>query len=231
MTISMSASIYLLEAMTDQPQCDSGRPCSRCVENGYECIVDEDNDLRRRGALKRKAEMMEQDRELLIQLVTALRGSNERHISHLVNMIRSHASLQEIREYITDHLKLGTIEDTSEVKEFRRQIRHLLDSEGPAFESRKAQRVAHSRSFNVPAKPWTTVQCNSSLVSELVSLWFTWNHSMFPCIDRSLFVRDMRAGNVDCQYCSPFLVNAILADACVSDPSILRWLTILMMEL
>lgn len=24
----------------------------------------------------------------------------------------------------------------------------------------------------------------------------------------------MRAGNVVCQYCSPFLVNAILADAC-----------------
>ncbi|RHZ50748.1 hypothetical protein CDV55_100686 [Aspergillus turcosus] len=158
--------------------------------------------------------MMEQDRELLIQLVSALRGSNERHVSHLVNMIRSHASLQEIREYITNHLKLGTIEDTSEVKEFRRQIRRLLDLEGPASESQKAQRVAHSRSFNVPAKPWTMVRCNSSFVSELVSLWFTWNHSMFPCIDRSLFLRDMRAGNVVCQYCSPFLVNAILADAC-----------------
>ncbi|KAG2014428.1 hypothetical protein GB937_006653 [Aspergillus fischeri] len=200
--------------MTDQTQCDSGRPCARCFENSIECIVDESNDLRRKGALKRKAAMMEQDQELLIQLVSALRGSNERHVSHLVNMIRSHASLQEIREYITDHLKLGTIEDTSEVTEFRRQIRFLLDVEGPAFESRKAQQVAHPRSFNVPAKPWTVVQCNNAFVSELVSLWFTWNHSMFPCIDRSLFVRDMRAGNVVCQYCSPFLVNAILADAC-----------------
>lgn len=160
--------------------------------------------------------MMEQDRELLIQLVSALRGSNERHVSHLVNMIRSHASLQEIREYITSHLKLGTIEDTSEVKEFRRQIRRLLDLEGPASESQKAQRVAYLCSFNVPAKLWMMVRCNSSFVLELVSLWFTWNHSMFPCIDRSLFVRDMRAGNVVCQYCSPFLVNAILADACVS---------------
>ncbi|KAH1427858.1 hypothetical protein KXV37_004859 [Aspergillus fumigatus] len=106
--------------------------------------------------------MMEQDQELLIQLVSALRGSNERHVSHLVNMIRSHASLQEIREYITDHLKLGTIEDTSEVTEFRRQIGFLLDVEGPAFESRKAQRVAHPRSLNVPAKPWTVIQCNNA---------------------------------------------------------------------
>ncbi|KAL5692463.1 hypothetical protein EMGR_006057 [Emarellia grisea] len=77
-------------------------------------------------------------------------------------MIRSHASLQEIREYITDHLKLGTIEDTSEVTEFRRQIGFLLDVEGPAFESRKAQRVAHPRSLNVPAKPWTVIQCNNA---------------------------------------------------------------------
>ncbi|GFF38363.1 hypothetical protein IFM51744_03774 [Aspergillus udagawae] len=200
--------------MADQTQCDSGRPCARCFEDGVECIVDEGSDLRRKGALKRKAAMMEQDQELLIQLVSALRGSNERHVSHLVNMIRSHASLQEIREYITDHLKLGTIEDTSEVQGLRRQIRLLLDLEGPAFESRKTQRVAHSRSFNVPAKPWTVIQCSSAFVSELVSLWLTWNHSMFPCIDRSLFVRDMRAGNVVCQYCSPFLVNAILADAC-----------------
>ncbi|GIJ86303.1 hypothetical protein Asppvi_005190 [Aspergillus pseudoviridinutans] len=185
--------------MTDQTQCDSGRPCARCFENGMECIVDESNDLRRKGALKRKAAMMEQDQELLIQLVSALRGSNERHVSHLVNMIRSHASLQEIREYITDHLELGTIEDTPEVKEFRRQIRLLLDLEGPALESRNTQRVAHSRSFNVPAKPWTAIQCSTAFVSELVSLWFTWNHSMFPCIDRSLFLRDMRAGNVQAQ--------------------------------
>lgn len=81
--------------MTDQTQCDSGRPCAHCFENSIECIVDESNDLRRKGALKRKAAMMEQDQELLIQLVSALRGSNERHVSHLVNMIRSHASLQE----------------------------------------------------------------------------------------------------------------------------------------
>ncbi|GIC89117.1 fungal specific transcription factor domain-containing protein [Aspergillus udagawae] len=148
--------------MADQTQCDSGRPCARCFEDGVECIVDEGSDLRRKGALKRKAAMMEQDQELLIQLVSALRGSNERHVSHLVNMIRSHASLQEIREYITDHLKLGTIEDTSEVQGLRRQIRLLLDLEGPAFESRKTQRVAHSRSFNVPAKPWTVIQCSSA---------------------------------------------------------------------
>lgn len=138
--------------MTDQTQCDSGRPCAHCFENSIECIVDESNDLRRKGALKRKAAMMEQDQELL------------------VNMIRSHASLQEIREYITDHLKLGTIEDTSEVTEFRRQIGFLLDVEGPAFESRKAQRVAHPRSLNVPAKPWTVIQCNNAFVSELISL-------------------------------------------------------------
>ncbi|RHZ46510.1 fungal specific transcription factor domain-containing protein [Aspergillus thermomutatus] len=188
----LPASIDLLEAMTDRT---------------HSVTVDD-------RALKRKVETMEQDQELLIQLVSALRDSNGHHVSHLVNMIRSHASLQEIREYITDHLQLGTIKDTSEVKELRRQLRLLLDLEGPALESHKAQRVAHTRPFSVPAKPWTMVQCNSAFVSELVSLWFTWNHPMFPCIDRSLFVRDMRAGNLACQYCSPFLVNAILADAC-----------------
>lgn len=160
----LTSSVDFLEAMTDQTQCDSGRPCARCFENSIECIVDESNDLRRKGALKRKAAMMEQDQEHLIQLVSALRGSNERHVSHLVNMIRSHASLQEIRDYITDHLKLGTIEDTSEVTEFRRQIGFLLDVEGPAFESRKAQRIAHPRSLNVPAKPWTVIQCNNAFV-------------------------------------------------------------------
>lgn len=49
-----------------------------------------------------------------------------------------------------------------------------------------------------------------------MSLYFTWDHPQLYVLDRETFLDDMIAGDLDSQYCSPFLVNVILARACVS---------------
>lgn len=54
------------------------------------------------------------------------------------------------------------------------------------------------------------------MVSRLVSLWFTWFHPFLNWLDRDLFLRDMKSGDLKAQFCSPILVNAMLAVACVS---------------
>lgn len=66
----------------------------------------------------------------------------------------------------------------------------------------------------VPAKSWTSVTDDDNLVSHLISLYFTWEHVFFVRMDRRLFLQDMIAGRLT--FCSPLLVNAILAHGTVS---------------
>lgn len=69
--------------------------------------------------------------------------------------------------------------------------------------------------FDLPAKPWTEVTEDDHFVSHLVSLYFTWEHAACHVIDREVFLEDMKNGELDSQCCSPLLVNALLATACV----------------
>lgn len=146
-----------------------------------------------------------------------LREAGNRRVIQLLNLIRSNASLDEVRLYIDEQLGRDDLEHTPELEDVRTEIRRLAQSN---VQSRRrvldVNRLADTPVYNVPAKPWTRLSDDDSFVSHLVSLWFTWFHPTYNWIDRNLFIKDMQAGNLDCQYCSPFLVNIILADACVS---------------
>ena len=71
----------------------------------------------------------------------------------------------------------------------------------------------------VPAKPWTTVTEDDDLVSHLVSLYLAWDYPVNGFLDADVLLRYMRRGDVTSELCSPFLVNAMLANACVCFPS------------
>lgn len=68
--------------------------------------------------------------------------------------------------------------------------------------------------YSVPAAPWTSFIDDNDLVSHLVSLYATWEHLFFDGIVLELFIRDMQEQNLASHFCSPFLVNCILATAC-----------------
>lgn len=70
--------------------------------------------------------------------------------------------------------------------------------------------------IEVSANPWTSITDDDDFVSHLISLYFTWQHSILNYLDRDLFLRDMRSRELSTHFCSPFLVNSILAVACVS---------------
>jgi hypothetical protein len=72
----------------------------------------------------------------------------------------------------------------------------------------------------IQAAPWTSVTQDTALISDLISLFFEWYHPVNECIIHSLFLRDMRTGKVDADFCSPFLVNSILAAACAYSDTI-----------
>ncbi|PSK59276.1 hypothetical protein B9Z65_3600 [Elsinoe australis] len=71
-----------------------------------------------------------------------------------------------------------------------------------------------------PITSWTEVTSDPKLITHLLNMYFTWHYSYFTCLSRSLFYKDFLLGrqpNDVCrnpQYCSPLLVNAMLALGC-----------------
>ncbi|KAI9830707.1 MAG: hypothetical protein M1826_004536 [Phylliscum demangeonii] len=82
--------------------------------------------------------------------------------------------------------------------------------------------VATAPYLSVPARPWTQITDDDDFVSHLVSLYFTWDQPFHGTVEMESFLDGMRSVNADgsirpsmcSQFCSPPLVNAILAKAC-----------------
>lgn len=99
-------------------------------------------------------------------------------------------------------------------------MRHLINVEGPTPVFRRKVMDIHylcdEAPCTVPADPWTKVTADEDLVSHLVSLYFAWDWPVSPFLDKEVFLRHMRRAEIGSEFCSPFLVNAVLSNACVS---------------
>ncbi|RMJ27952.1 Transcription factor [Aspergillus sp. HF37] len=209
------------ECKTRKQRCRGGPPCENCVKAGSECVVDETTDKRRKVADKRKVADLEDKESLLFDLVRILRHSDSAKSAQLLDLIRSNASLREIRSFLDVQLDRSTLERTPELLEAQSRLTAYPENKPPVPERpvvMDIRRLVDIPPFSVPARPWTTVTSDDGLVSHLVSLWLAWCHPVWNCLDRDLFIRDMQAAKLDCKLCSPFLVNCILAEAsCLCD--------------
>lgn len=160
-----------------------------------------------------------------------MRSSEPSQVAQLLDLIRSNASLNEIAAAISENIRqlrdkghsdpqvpAGLEEAVAHVNQMQR-----LSSE--SYSRRKfvtLQDLCDVPLFEVPAKPWTDVTDDSHFVSHLASLYFTWSHPSCQFIDQELFLAHMMAGDLNSRFCSPFLVNSLLAVACVrSDTALL----------
>lgn len=69
-----------------------------------------------------------------------------------------------------------------------------------------------SHEMKVPPGTWTTVSADSGLVSHLLALYFCWEYPTFASLSKEHFMKDFLSGRN--RYCSPILVNALLALGC-----------------
>lgn len=71
-----------------------------------------------------------------------------------------------------------------------------------------------------PITSWTMVTDDPELVVHLLSMYFTWHYTYFTTLSKTLFYRDFMLGRPPSEakrktyYCSPLLVNAMLALGC-----------------
>ncbi|KAJ5097012.1 hypothetical protein N7456_007733 [Penicillium angulare] len=196
-------------------KCSGGTPCDQCQKSGLDCSVDEEGDQRRKKVLKRKFDSLSERGKLLDRLVSTLQETDRNRAAQIMNLIRSHASLEEVQSFMDDIMDQPLLEKTPELVDICSGVRELAEThKRTALENHDQQRLSETVMLQVPAHPWTAVTNDSEFVSHLISLWFSWSHPFLNWIDRDLFIRDMQSGNLESEFCSPFLVNIILADAC-----------------
>jgi hypothetical protein len=153
---------------------------------------------------------LEQDRDLLVQLVDTIREDDKQKSPNLLNLIRSNAPLDEIRLYLAE-CQIQSNNDEIPV-EGNMIAPSLFDLSHRYMD---IKRISDIPLYKVPAHPWTSVTNDDDLVSHLISLHFTWNNCASNWVDRDLFLRDMRSGDLKSKFCSPLLVNSILTMACL----------------
>ncbi|GKZ81166.1 hypothetical protein AnigIFM56816_005678 [Aspergillus niger] len=158
--------------------------------------------------------------DLLHDLFQVIRSVNPDYTPTLVGMIRNHASLDEVRGYLTRVLADAqpSLQDQQDAMDRLEGLRRGIEveSEPPRFRPQimDIRYLCSSAPYRVPAKPWTSVTDDDDLVSHLVSLYLVWDYPFFAFFDSKTFVKHMAMGNTESDFCSPFLVNALLANAC-----------------
>lgn len=71
-----------------------------------------------------------------------------------------------------------------------------------------------------PLTSWTTVTSDPELVLHLINMYFGWHYTFFATLSKNLFYRDFLLGKPPpgsrrkTEYCTPLLVNAMLALGC-----------------
>lgn len=120
-----------------------------------------------------------------------------------------------------DHVKFRINQELSS-RQVVRGLRILHDPVEREWQDRhvfhrdvlQIRRLTDSPPHSVTCQTWTTVTDDDELASHLISIWLTWDKPWYNWMDEHLFLRDMRRGMLHSDYCSPFLVNAVLAWAC-----------------
>ncbi|GIK05428.1 hypothetical protein Aspvir_009538 [Aspergillus viridinutans] len=130
----------------------------------------------------------------------------------VVNAIRSSSDPTRAAQYL-HQVSLGRLADA-----------HVglsnLAAEHKLISSPRLPALCDEPILFAPAKPWTTITDSDRLVSHLLSLYFTWDYPCYTWFDQHLFLADMIAGQS--RFCSPLLVNAVLAHACLYSYSLRR---------
>ncbi|KAE8135003.1 hypothetical protein BDV38DRAFT_273207 [Aspergillus pseudotamarii] len=190
-------------------------PCKACQNTDAECVFDETLDLRRKVAARRTLGELEYYRGLLYSLLESLRSSDEDKVNHILETIRGSALLSNVANVVDAPADLGDASSDN--------AKPLGNADDAIAQQERLAADAHSRItleklcdipiFQVPVKPWTAVTDDDHLVSHLISLYFTWDHPLSQIIDQRVFLRHMRESNKNTEFCTPFLVNSILAVA------------------
>jgi hypothetical protein len=187
-----------------------------------ECHYDADSDHRRKGALKRDIQSLQQQNDALDVIVASLRALPVDEAISLFHSLRSDTSPDALADALRNNVKLppSFASQTLEA-DFARQIspaptKSRFDKKPlPLSRESSTDDSPSISSTATPAEPpavWFAAPEDAELVQHLLNLYFCWVHPFYQLFSRDHFLHDMGRGRTE--FCSAMLVNALLAIAC-----------------
>lgn len=207
-------------------QCDGQLPsCSTCIAvYRTECSYDADGDHRRKGALKRDIQSLQQQNDALDVIVASLRSLPEQESIALLHSLRSDADADAIADSLRSNVRLphSFAPQTLEADFAQQRISTPVSTPYgtpslPPPLSRNHSGDSQNQGSSVtsageqPAN-WLRIPQDPDFIEHLLNLYHCWVHPFYAFVSWDHFVRDMGHGRTD--FCSPMLVNAILAFSC-----------------
>jgi hypothetical protein len=101
-----------------------------------------------------------------------------------------------------------------------REVKSEDDESRPYLHPFHAATIVDPRLKIIKPSNWTIVSEDDELMRRVLHYYFLYDYVSFCSFHKDHFLDDMRSGERG--FCSPLLVNAILAHACVSVPHGLR---------
>ncbi|KAG8413842.1 hypothetical protein J3458_012330 [Metarhizium acridum] len=90
---------------------------------------------------------------------------------------------------------------------------HMSDSAMPRYRGlEQVLSFMDESEIKTPPQSWTSITGDINLVQHLLALYFCWEYPTFASLSKEHFLQDFQDGRQ--RYCSPILVNALLALGC-----------------
>lgn len=164
--------------------------------------------------------MREQNGALAV-IVAAIRSSTDSEVTDIVQQIRAEEDLESLAELLKRNI---IITERTDTQSREADLSNLIGNPSMDEESGVVKHFGQTSNLSLvsggeqPHRPlqthetWTTVTRDSEFVQHLMNLYFSWSHPFYILFHKGHFLGDMAKRRS--KYCSPLLVNALLAVAC-----------------
>lgn len=218
--------------------------CAACASVYLtECEYAPHTDNRRKGVYKKEADTLKTKSSTLQILIQALLNYDEEGAIDLLKQMRTTDNLEDlvsiveakdkgIEQDLPDSPVYG--DEPGELPQFDTELSGkmgdlLLDGSVKFIGGTSNLIWLDDSASNIPSpvpsekhivRPreeailsWTTVHNDKDLIIHFLNMYFCWHYPYFTTLSKELFYRDFLTGTTS-QYCSPILVNAMLALGC-----------------
>ncbi|KAF8855494.1 hypothetical protein BDZ45DRAFT_804928 [Acephala macrosclerotiorum] len=211
-------------------KCDGGKPaCTACLEvYSSECHYDLDADHRRKGALKRDISHLAEKINTIGSVLDAIRTGSEADADDIVQLIRTNPteSHEKLAEMVRKMVENRTSDRPSVEPPSSLEGQLLMDFHGKASMDKTGLSTHYGHTSHLALQgpeeeramsaeqvgAWTNVTSDTELINHLFEAYFSWSHPIYLLFSEELFYHGMRDNKP--KYCTPLLVNAILAIGC-----------------
>ncbi|WQF89368.1 Putative zn(2)Cys(6) fungal-type DNA-binding domain-containing protein [Colletotrichum destructivum] len=207
-------------------KCDGVRPsCYTCMTSNSPCVYLVPEGLSQRQAQKQKLDYVSRAHENSQRVLELLRASRDGASHDILKQLQHSEHLDEAVQSIADaslllpksHEKRREFSSKSKT----RQTGNAAVEQSLTHDSSKRDTSAGNSEPDhvLPVSRWTTVSRDNKLLTHLLDMFWMWDSTLSHLADQELFIADLSATLPDLStgqprsFCSPFLVNAILAVA------------------